>query len=184
LLPSGIVRSNDRNFLAAVLAPGMRAVSLTVDVAQAAAGLVEPGDNVDVILAQTLSNATGARASVGSTVLNNVRVVAVDQWFAGKARPEADKNAAASSANGPRTITLEASEQDATRLLVATQLGRVTLALRALDGNYLAKADVAEKPVWAGDVSPAHGGRVATRAGGHAAASGVRILRGSKGATP
>ena len=181
LVSSGIVKSTDRNFLAAVLAPGMRAVSLSVDTAQAAAGLIEPGDHVDIILAETLNNQPTARSSVGSTVLGNMRVVAVDQWFAGNPKPTAAGGALQSS--GPKTITLEATEEDATRLLVASQLGRVTMALRALDGNYIAPAEIAETKtaVWAGDVSPAYA--AAPKTGRRAVSAGIRILRGSGGAT-
>src|SRR5581483_8445679 len=46
------IRPSERQFLSAVLKAGMRAVSIAVDAPQSAAGLVLPGDQVDVILTQ------------------------------------------------------------------------------------------------------------------------------------
>ena len=46
--PNFIVRAGERGFLAAVLRPGMRAVSIGVDDATGISGLVFPGDRVDV----------------------------------------------------------------------------------------------------------------------------------------
>src|SRR5262249_5932189 len=45
-----IVRPGDRGFIAAVLRPGMRAVSFGINETSAIAGLVYPGDRVDLIL--------------------------------------------------------------------------------------------------------------------------------------
>src|SRR5512138_2551916 len=44
LLTSDLVMPNDRRFLAAVLRPGNRAVSISVDAPQTSSGLVLPGD--------------------------------------------------------------------------------------------------------------------------------------------
>jgi pilus assembly protein CpaB len=83
LTESGLVKSGDRAFLAAVLTPGSRAVSIAVDAPQSVAGLVLPGDRVDLILTQNFGTeaADPGRKSVGETVLRNIRVLAVDQWL-------------------------------------------------------------------------------------------------------
>jgi pilus assembly protein CpaB len=45
-----IARPGDRGFLAAVLTPGMRAISIDVNEPSSVAGLVFPGDRIDVLL--------------------------------------------------------------------------------------------------------------------------------------
>ncbi len=68
LSAGSVVKPGERGFLAAVLEPGMRAISVPVDEAAGNAGLIFPGDRVDLILTQTLSaegdpagDATGQR---------------------------------------------------------------------------------------------------------------------------
>ncbi|TFH42824.1 MAG: Flp pilus assembly protein CpaB, partial [Lysobacterales bacterium] len=73
-----IIKPGDRGFLAAVLRPGYRAMSVRIDATSSIAGLVLPGDRVDVILThQIIRGKTTRRAS--ETVLGNVCVLAIDQ---------------------------------------------------------------------------------------------------------
>lgn len=155
LLGSALIRPKERDFLAAVLAPGMRAVTVTVNALQSAAGMLLPGDHVDVILTQRFGE-TGAglaRKVSGETILHNVRVIAVDQ------RLSMNENSSSSLQLGrqeklPNTITLEVSQQDAEKLLVATELGNLGLALRPYVSADAASAHE-RATVWAADVSPA-----------------------------
>lgn len=156
---TAIVRAKDRDFLSAVLIPGHRAVSIAVDEAQGASGLVMPGDRVDVILTQNLSSTetNAARKSVGETVLHDRRVIAVD-----RALPTLQPLARGSHADASRalkTVTLELTEREAEQILVAVQLGRVALSVRPLEGSGVAsvKPEEVMSPVWASDVSPALG---------------------------
>ena len=50
ILEARIVRPGDRGFLAAILTPGMRATSIPINATSGIAGLIFPGDRVDVIL--------------------------------------------------------------------------------------------------------------------------------------
>lgn len=190
---SAIVKPGDRGFLAAVLAPGDRAVTITVGPSQSASGLVLPGDYVDVILTQNFDSYTAdpARKSVGETVLHNVRVIAVDKKLTNA--PDAPQPSAglgvATTIKLPKTITLEVNEQQAQRLMVANSLGHIDLALRALQTSSTAVSQAG--PTWAADVSPAlrdvrspapataarHPGMAPRTA---AASPTVRIIRGSK----
>ena len=81
LAASDLLKLSDRRFLAAVLKPGARAISISVDAAQSASGLILPGNHVDVILTQNLGEVTGEgkRKVVAETILQDVRVIAVDQ---------------------------------------------------------------------------------------------------------
>ena len=154
-----LVKSGDRAFLAAVLTPGSRAVSIAVDAPQSVAGLVLPGDRVDLILTQSFGNDAPdpGHKSVGETVLRNIRVVAVDQWLMTIAKPTTkDPRVGTTTSQIPGTVTLEVTDPQARRLLVAVQLGKVQLAVRALEGlGATMLADTAEVPTWAVDVSPA-----------------------------
>ena len=150
-MASDVLHPRDRGFLAAVLAPGARAISVGVDAITGNGGLIWPGDRVDVILTQELGekDAPLARRFVGETVMNDVRVVAVDQSIAQGAVASGD-NATGRLA---RTVTLEVTPQQAERAAVAERLGKITLAIRAMDG--VAEATGHRGAVYGGDVSPA-----------------------------
>lgn len=197
LVESALVKSADRGFLAAVLTPGTRAVSIAVDAPQSVAGLVLPGDRVDLILTQSFgTEATDpGRKSVGETVLRNIRVIAVDQWLLTIAKPAAkDQRVGTTNSPIPGTVTLEMTDPQAERALVAVQLGKVQLAVRALVGSGAAQlsADRSESPTWAVDVSPALRllGRQAAPVnpssppprsmGPSAARSSIEVMHGSK----
>src|SRR3989337_584038 len=67
LTHGALVGPNDRGFLAAALGPGMRAVTVPVNVSSGVAGFVFPGDRVDMVLTQLLTGggAGGARSPIG-----------------------------------------------------------------------------------------------------------------------
>ncbi len=77
-----IIHPGERGFLAAVLRPGHRAISIGVDAVTGAAGLVAPGDIVDLVLVQSFAEAPVARRVIAETVLTGLRVIAVDQQVA------------------------------------------------------------------------------------------------------
>ena len=151
LMASDILHPRDRGFLAAVLAPGTRAVSVGVDAITGNGGLIWPGDRVDLLLTQELNEkiAPLARRIVGETVLTDVRVVAVDQSIARGAVAGSD-NATGRLA---RTVTLEVTPQQAERAVVAERLGKVTVVIRSVEA--LAFADGVLPSVYGGDVSAA-----------------------------
>jgi pilus assembly protein CpaB len=144
-----ILHPRDRGFLAAVLAPGARAISLGVDAVTGNGGLIWPGDRVDVILTQQLDakDIPAGKRFVGETVLSDVRVVAVDQSITQGAVANGDNT----TGRVARTVTLEVTPQQAERAAVADRLGKITLAIRAVDGV----SEVAAHSVYSGDVSPA-----------------------------
>ncbi len=146
-----MLRPRDRGFLAAVLRPAMRAISVGVDVVTGTAGLIWPGDQVDLILTQELQPADAplARRVVGETLLTNVRVIAVDQQFTqGATAADATPNRIA------RTVTLEVTPEQAERVAVGSRLGRIALTVRAIGQE---EAGTAALPgfVVGGDVSSA-----------------------------
>ncbi|MCR0981859.1 Flp pilus assembly protein CpaB [Roseomonas populi] len=79
--PGDVLRPGERGFLAAVLAPDMRAFAVSVDATTGAAGLIWPGDRVDLLLTQQVNDEAvpAYRRVFGETVLRDLRVIAVDQ---------------------------------------------------------------------------------------------------------
>ncbi|MCH9051902.1 MAG: Flp pilus assembly protein CpaB [Proteobacteria bacterium] len=116
-----IVKAGDRGFLAAVLRPGYRAVSLRINATSSIAGLIFPGDRVDIILTHSVK-ADGPSRRVSETVLTNVRILAIDQKTDDQdSAPKLGKNA-----------TFEVTPKQAEMLSVLSDLGKLSLSLRSL----------------------------------------------------
>ncbi len=73
-----LVGPRQRGFLAAVLNPGMRALTVKLGSGTRHSGLVDPGDRVDVVLTAQ-SRGQGQQNVLARTILEDVRVVAVDR---------------------------------------------------------------------------------------------------------
>jgi pilus assembly protein CpaB len=160
-----IVKPGERDFLQVVLSPGARAIAIPVTTGGASTGLLSPGDRVDVILTQNFKNdnAPLTRRSVSETVVENLRVLAIDA-------PDTKAAGPGGSSFG-RTVTLEVTAEQAEKINVATELGKLSLTLRSIAGpNVLAAASPtglgkagSVKATWAGDVSPALSGAAPER---------------------
>jgi pilus assembly protein CpaB len=127
ILADNLIRPGDRGFLAAVLDPDMRAVSVPVDEASSNAGLILPGDRVDLILTQSVGS-PGERAvarRVSETVLENLRVIAMGRRL--HTDPEDDIGT-----SPIRTTTLEVSPEGAEVVALVTELGKLSLSLRSI----------------------------------------------------
>ena len=142
-----IVRPGDHGFLAAVLRPGFRAVTVAVDAVSGTAGLISPGDRVDLILTQQIDapNQALGRRVAAETVQRDVRVIAIDSQLMQGAVANTEQTPA-------RTITLEVSSANAEQVQVATRLGRLSLAVRSAEHG---PSEEKEGTTWAGDVSNA-----------------------------
>ena len=125
-----IIAPGDRGFLAAVLRPGMRAISVPVDAASGISGFVLPGDEVDLMISYTLPARPKGEGNgsaeylhkVAQTVLRNVRVIGIDQTVQGKA----------GEAHVARTATLEVTPKQGEVITLASQIGKLSLTLRSL----------------------------------------------------
>jgi pilus assembly protein CpaB len=71
-----LVRGGESGYMAVVLSPGMRAMSVSITTDTAAGGFILPGDRVDVLQSRPVE---GGKGYSSETVLQNVRVLAVDQ---------------------------------------------------------------------------------------------------------
>ena len=128
-----LMRPSDHGFMAAVLSPGMRAVTINLDAASGSSGLIWPGDRVDLILTQ-MNNDPGAsvgRRISAHTVLTNVRIVAIDSQLVSVPNRNASANLDAQN----RTVTLEVDEEQAQRVSVGMRLGRLSVSVRAANSG-------------------------------------------------
>lgn len=164
-----VVKPGDRGFLAAVLSPGQRAVSVPINATSGNSGLIFPGDRVDLILTQTLESADGdLTRRVSETVLSNIRVIAMGV-NTGDAAKEGKNHEKA------RTATIEVTPRQAESVTLITELGKLSLSLRSLAINEEEAAVASENyetPTWDKDVS-------SVLRSGNLPTSRLLVLRGS-----
>jgi len=121
-----VLLRGDRGFLASVLEPGTRAISIKVDAESGVSGLIKPGDYVDVVLTQVAANADVARRALSETLLQNVRIIAIDQEIVQGGG--ANNTTAAKVA---QTVSLQLAPEQVKRIAVAKNLGSLSLAMRS-----------------------------------------------------
>ena len=122
--PGRFVKPGEAGFLAGALGPGMRAVSIKLTPVSGAAGFVQPGNYVDLLLTRELrqDSESGQRRVASETVLENVRVLAIDQ----------NVNDVEEVAKIGDTATLEVTPRQGELIAAAIDLGKLSLALRSL----------------------------------------------------
>jgi pilus assembly protein CpaB len=120
-----VVLPGSRGFMAAVLQPGMRAVSVPVTATSGISGFVFAGDKVDLILTHVVQPAaSGERERQASeTILHDIRVVAMDQRL--DAKPGEPAQIA-------KTATLEVTPKQTEMITLAQEMGKLSLSLRSL----------------------------------------------------
>jgi pilus assembly protein CpaB len=132
----------DQGYLSAVLAEGMRGVSVGVSAVSSAGGFVVPNDHVDVLL--TTQTQSGQQSEV---ILSNVRVLAIGARLGemGATGGQEDPNSPAPTPvtfDNATIATLELTPGQAETLINASTLGQLSLALRSVvDFNNNAAAD-------------------------------------------
>jgi pilus assembly protein CpaB len=115
--------------LAAMLPSGKRAVGISISAESTAGGFVLPNDRVDVIHNISTTDGDRTREDQSHTLLQNIRVLAVDQTAAEmKGQTVVGK-----------TATLEVTPREAEIIAAAQASGTLSLALRSI-------ADVDETP--------------------------------------
>jgi pilus assembly protein CpaB len=119
ILRSKITAPGQRAALSAILDTGKRAVTVRVDDVRGVAGFIQPGDLVDVVLIRTGAE-TKTKEGYSDVILQSAKVLAIDQ-ITGE-RPEQPTIA--------KAVTLEVSGEDAQKILLGTNIGRLSLMLR------------------------------------------------------
>jgi len=130
IIEGRVVKPGDQGFMAAIVAPGFRAVSVPISEETAASGFILPNDRVDVILTRkvnVLDVGGGSSEEVRSgIVLSNVRVLAIDKTY---------KNETAAADPEPiegSVALLELTPRDSELLAMADEMGDLSLALRPI----------------------------------------------------
>lgn len=129
-----LVKPGDRGFMAAVLQPGLRALSLPVNPTTGISGFLFPGDRVDLLVTHTVETDNGGKrksALATETVLSDLRVLAIDQ----KTDDQDNKPIMA------KTVTFEVTPKQAEIVRIAARLGSLSLTLRSL------AEDSAQEPI-------------------------------------
>jgi len=119
---SRLVLANSRGFMAAVLQPGLRAVSMPVTATTSVSGFIYAGDRVDVLLTHVISNGQ-TQHNVTETILRNARVIAMDQKV--DVSPSDKPDVA-------KTATLELTAKQSEIVTLAQKMGDLSLVLRSL----------------------------------------------------
>jgi len=119
ILRSRITAPGQRATLSSMLDPGKRAVTVRVDDVRGVAGFIQPGDRVDVVLIRTEAESRSNESS-SDVILQSAKVLAIDQ--ATGERTEQPTIA--------KAVTLEVNPEDAQKILLASNIGRLSLILR------------------------------------------------------
>ncbi|MCG8547155.1 MAG: Flp pilus assembly protein CpaB [Alphaproteobacteria bacterium] len=146
-----VLQPGDQGFLAAVLKPDMRAISIRTKDHSSVAGYIKPGDYVDLLVAHSVTPATADPPTphdIAETFLKDIRVVAIDQTT----------NDQSGKASVSKTITLEVTPKQAEVVTVAKNIGAVSLVLRSMarpdaKPNQIAKKREPKSRTWDSEVS-------------------------------
>ena len=118
IVASKVSAPNARASLSTMIEEGKRAVTVSVDDVRGVAGFIYPGDFVDVALTRTGDGA--AQQNYSEVILQHVKVLAIDQ--VASERQEHPTVA--------KVVTLEVTQEQALKILLAANIGRLSLILR------------------------------------------------------
>ena len=119
ILRSKVTAPNQPATLSSILSPGKRAVTVRVDDVRGVAGFIQPGDLVDVVLIRTAAESRNDE-SYSQVILQSAKVLAIDQITGEHTEQPTIAKA----------VTLEVGVEDAQKILLATNIGRLSLILR------------------------------------------------------
>ena len=125
-----LVRS-DQGYLSAVLAQGMRGVSIPVTAESGAGGFIVPNDRVDVVLSRSSD-----LGDVSETILSNVKVLAVGKRLGEMGTTGgadgAEGNPKAETFDGATIATLELNPNQGEIIINSAAIGSLSLVLRSI----------------------------------------------------
>lgn len=134
LLAVKVSRPGEDAGITSLLAPGMRAFAINVDVSTGVSGFLRPGDRVDIFwTGESITNGQdrgGRGGDITRLIDTNVQLIAIDQ----SADEDVDEAAIA------RTVTVQATPQQVAALAQAQNSGRLSLALVGAADDTVASA--------------------------------------------
>lgn len=128
LLDGKLLAKGERHDPISAMPEGMRLKTVSVDARKSAAGLLSPGDRVDVQLFVHRNERENIPHPFTKIILQNVRVYAVDQAV----QRDADGTEARTVA---KTVSLVVTPQQANRITTAENLGEISLIPRHPDDD-------------------------------------------------
>ena len=120
LLKTKVTGEGQRATLSTIIEDGMGAVTIQVDEVVGLAGLVLPGDRVDILATQQTSDGEDQKAAFTDRILRNVRVLAIGQT----ADERTDKPSVV------RAVTIEVDQRGAQKIALAAKTSTLSLMLR------------------------------------------------------
>lgn len=108
--------------LSSRISEGYRAAAIRVDDVTGVAGFIVPGDLVDVIYSYEKDTRGDDINIISNVLLQNIKVLGINQ----------NQNDQSSSAEIANTVTVEVTNEDAQRLHLALESGRLSLTLRSI----------------------------------------------------
>lgn len=143
IIEQKIVRAGSAGLMAAILTPGMLAITQRVSPETASGGFILPGDRIDIL------HTEGSRENTMKTrtIFENVRVLAVNTLYT-----ETPETPYVEGVN----VTLEFSPEDAESFVTARSSGTISLALRSV---FQPEGDVVSQTKRSSDVTVIRYGR-------------------------
>lgn len=142
IVPNKIAHPGEGGWMSAIIAPGMRAVSIEISAETAAGGFIQPNDHVDVMMTREVDqsengNGGGQILAKARThvILQNVHLLAIDAIYS---QPNKDGKEGKEGKTGEGGVligtraTLELAPQDASLVAAAQRGGKLSLALRSV----------------------------------------------------
>ena len=123
ILRPKVTAPGQRASLSVLLEEGQRAVTVRVDDIKGVAGFILPGDRVDVVLLRTETGHGSQPENSADVLLEYVKVLAIDQLL----NERSDQPTVATVA---KAVTLQVSPEQAQKLLLAGNVGKLSLVLR------------------------------------------------------
>jgi pilus assembly protein CpaB len=125
---AGKVRGADDDTLPSDGIPkGFRVVNVRTD-SVSGTGLIVPGDRVDVLVFLNKNTGTGVSATSARTILQDIKIYAVDSTFVGKQEHDGQLVTG-------KTISLLVTPQQAEKVTLASEMGSIRLIIRSPEDN-------------------------------------------------
>jgi pilus assembly protein CpaB len=115
-----VTGSGGRASLSSLLEEGKRAVTVRVDDVRGVAGFVLPADRVDVVLIRTETRSNNTTETYSDVLIEDVKVLAVDQL----------SNERSEQPTVAKAVTLEVTTEQAQKITLAANIGKLSLILR------------------------------------------------------
>lgn len=118
------------------LQPGYRAISVPVDQVTSNSGFIEPGDRVDILLlgsqdGELLRYGNSSQGLYVTTIVHDARVLAFNNKQTAESYQKArESNGFENGIPDDSSVSLEVTPEQANQVVLAKQLGKLTLVLR------------------------------------------------------